>query len=728
MRDKRKDLYQINNDPYLKSIQPDKTTGAIPQFINIHKFLESRAYELRHFTNILQNKYTSKLEHQLLPKHMRRRAMAHNYYRIPLRIRFKSLMEIQPSEPEILSRSRCRKHRRKLRFLLNQYEMRQRQHKWTESHVWHAKRFRMKEFWGYKVAYKSNDKSGRTVYRLCQRNSACIYDQSYMQTLMIEGQEHYNRIIKSLDLKECNQVQVRWINNEYSQPEFPLTFVLFKEQRQVLVTFHPANVVDAQNYFKGRNYQFSNLNMNTLQIMSQNCSIQHIFNVLEPLCDEESSKSIQLLSNMLFDQTRINNNEILVFNVKTEELKKNFRMNERVFNYESAAINQQNQTQAQEELRQQINLNGMNLKPIKWIGTQRTTFTHRKDNQRNKIKHLIVKLKKMKEQHDSNRAEKLLKLNNKIRCQNNDNDLKMKDETESETLDYTTVIIYKNQYQLSNNFGASFQILIPQGYGLNLLRRFVYSGCKPIGLKEYLAINMEVMNPVYPFDYLQTQTGQKQGVVKAHQDLEIYCKRPASKRINYQVYNFSNPFLQKFKLNQAQKFINLFSYSRGVAQSGAMIFLPDQNDIIQLKNASLKHMWNLEERKFETSSKNKKFNFEYALISGNCFNLSKNDLSSVQKIKNGEMKYDLKIFKSKDSLELQTSEQLKRKSIGYITRGAYSQIRGKSIGIGLVEQNLFNEYKIDAGFKGLRLNGNGYLLLIRNANSLRYLPFICYDK
>ena len=54
--------------------------------------------------------------------------------------------------------------------------MRQRQNKWLESHVWSAKRFRMKDLWGYKVAYKSNDKSGRTVYRLCQRNSACIND------------------------------------------------------------------------------------------------------------------------------------------------------------------------------------------------------------------------------------------------------------------------------------------------------------------------------------------------------------------------------------------------------------------------------------------------------------------------------------------------------------------------------------------------------------------------
>jgi len=45
--------------------------------------------------------------------------MAHNYYRIPLRVRAKALKEMTASEGEVLSRSRCRRHRRKIRFLLN---------------------------------------------------------------------------------------------------------------------------------------------------------------------------------------------------------------------------------------------------------------------------------------------------------------------------------------------------------------------------------------------------------------------------------------------------------------------------------------------------------------------------------------------------------------------------------------------------------------------------------
>ena len=45
--------------------------------------------------------------------------MAHNYYRIPVRVRLRALQELAPNEPEVLSRSKCRRHRRKIRFMLN---------------------------------------------------------------------------------------------------------------------------------------------------------------------------------------------------------------------------------------------------------------------------------------------------------------------------------------------------------------------------------------------------------------------------------------------------------------------------------------------------------------------------------------------------------------------------------------------------------------------------------
>jgi len=64
MRNKRKDNYQIKNDPFLASIgQSDDPNSSIPQFINIHQFVSSRSHELKHFTGVLKNKLNSKMEH-----------------------------------------------------------------------------------------------------------------------------------------------------------------------------------------------------------------------------------------------------------------------------------------------------------------------------------------------------------------------------------------------------------------------------------------------------------------------------------------------------------------------------------------------------------------------------------------------------------------------------------------------------------------------------------------
>ena len=112
--------------------------------------------------------------------------MAHNYYRIPVRVRLRALQELAPNEPEVLSRSKCRRHRRKIRFMLNQYALRQKKHgSWMETHIWHAKRFKMTERWGVKYPERCSDKSDRSTYRLSQHASACIMDQSYFTTFEV---------------------------------------------------------------------------------------------------------------------------------------------------------------------------------------------------------------------------------------------------------------------------------------------------------------------------------------------------------------------------------------------------------------------------------------------------------------------------------------------------------------------------------------------------------------
>jgi hypothetical protein len=75
------------------------------QEISIDTIAESRKVELSKFIQILNNKFSSKGGFQLLPKHMRRRSMSHNPFRIPIRARATNL--------KFTARSKCKKHKRK---------------------------------------------------------------------------------------------------------------------------------------------------------------------------------------------------------------------------------------------------------------------------------------------------------------------------------------------------------------------------------------------------------------------------------------------------------------------------------------------------------------------------------------------------------------------------------------------------------------------------------------
>jgi ribonuclease P/MRP protein subunit POP1 len=44
-----------------------------------------------------------------------------------------------------------RPHKRRPKYILQDYARRQKEHKWLETHIWHAKRMKMTALWGYKI-------------------------------------------------------------------------------------------------------------------------------------------------------------------------------------------------------------------------------------------------------------------------------------------------------------------------------------------------------------------------------------------------------------------------------------------------------------------------------------------------------------------------------------------------------------------------------------------------
>ena len=68
--------------------------GEGPSGIHVLDYAEARALELSNMVRALKSKGGAKRTFQLLPRHMRRRAMSHNVKRLPRRLRKAAMKEV----------------------------------------------------------------------------------------------------------------------------------------------------------------------------------------------------------------------------------------------------------------------------------------------------------------------------------------------------------------------------------------------------------------------------------------------------------------------------------------------------------------------------------------------------------------------------------------------------------------------------------------------------------
>lgn len=145
-----------------------------------------RIDEIKALTAAIAHPSSTKLIFQKLPKHMRRRAMSHNPNRLPRKYRLAHRAQMSKSGAPAKTKRPSRKYRRKPCNLLLEYQRRQRQHVWLESHIWFAKRFHMIPKWGYKLAESSCDKTYRSSYRATVKH-CLMQDISYFGNIEICG-------------------------------------------------------------------------------------------------------------------------------------------------------------------------------------------------------------------------------------------------------------------------------------------------------------------------------------------------------------------------------------------------------------------------------------------------------------------------------------------------------------------------------------------------------------
>ncbi|XP_053658943.1 ribonucleases P/MRP protein subunit POP1 [Anopheles marshallii] len=161
----------------------------LPKSVDLVSFAESRKEEVcQMLRNMTSTMHQRKLMHQSLPIHMRRRAMSYDVKRLPRKFRTVHLAQFSKSGVSEKKKRPSRKFRRKAHNLLKEYERRKRAFVWLETHVWHAKRFRMSSRWGYKIPLTPYNKVYRSSYRATSKH-CLVHDLSYEGCIEISGAE-----------------------------------------------------------------------------------------------------------------------------------------------------------------------------------------------------------------------------------------------------------------------------------------------------------------------------------------------------------------------------------------------------------------------------------------------------------------------------------------------------------------------------------------------------------
>ncbi|XP_018397285.1 PREDICTED: ribonucleases P/MRP protein subunit POP1 [Cyphomyrmex costatus] len=202
---------------------------SLPREVSIMNLVSSRAHEISAMTSSIENPKQTKLIFQKLPVYMRRRVMSHNVKRLPRRLRKAHLAQMAKSgngkDLPSINKRLSRKYRRRPRNLLSEYNRRQRNKIWLETHIWHAKRFNMIDKWGYRIANHPNDKCFKANYRASAKY-CLLQDISYYTCIEITGEE---KLLKTTLKAHCNTSMLTFAAKKYINGHREGTLMFYKK-------------------------------------------------------------------------------------------------------------------------------------------------------------------------------------------------------------------------------------------------------------------------------------------------------------------------------------------------------------------------------------------------------------------------------------------------------------------------------------------------------------------
>lgn len=525
--------------------------------LNIVNHVSGRIKELKKLYNdIAMRKKSEMLIHQKLPNHMRRRAMSHNPKRIPYKYRQIHISQMSKSglnKDNGIKKRPSRKYRRKPSNLLKEYNRRKQKNVWLETHIWHAKRFKIKNLWGYKIPFTPNDKRYRASYRAI-KSHCLIQDISYYGCIEISGpidelKRHFSRVIAKDVLPSITALCYINGSREGSADIFKIDKYPYNAISNIKFIWKPHNESDKK----------------TIWIFSHPAAYQDILSELTLLFQVKLENNSTLSRNKKYE-----NGDITLIELKdtlnrfrlsgsrsnfvlskafkvVDELQENWL--EKLFN-ESQVYKEAHKKQ--KEIWK--NLKNSSEFPIHCVlglniedPRVNRSLTYDRNPQNNFHQNDLVETSPISGIWNKELRDNLIKsmMTNSELCKlRNQKQLVPTIASNLEKhLQPIPVLLIHQPGNERTSLGGGWDVIVPAGYGLSVWLNLIKFGAKSSGWKEYEMSMSEMGKSIFHPDSI---IGRKEAIRNASISKEIYFLKPPNRRTNFRKISIASPFYCPF--------------------------------------------------------------------------------------------------------------------------------------------------------------------------------------
>lgn len=532
--------------------------------LNIVNHVSGRIKELKKLYNDISTKKSEMLIHQQLPNHMRRRAMSHNPKRIPVKYRKIHISQMQKSGLNSSNGAKkrpSRKYRRKPCNLLKEYNRRKQNNVWLETHIWHAKRFRMLNLWGYRIPFTTNDKRYRASYKAV-KSHCMLQDMSYYGCIEISGpidvlKKEFTRIV-------AKEVKPSIIAQCYLSGAREGTADIFKTDS------YPYEAIANVTFLWKISHNESD--KKSLWIFTHPAAYRDILNEMIGLFQATSSRD----SNLMVRNPKYENEESHVSIVELKDTLNRFRLTGTLVNGVlakalKAASCDSEKNWLQDLLTENDFYKKSHLQQVEVYEKFKTTFSTEFPV------HCIIGLN-----IDDPRANRfIISKDEENKCFQRNVDLPelssasalwekdLRDDLTKTMITSAQLCKLRNQKQLvpsiassleknlqpipiilihrpgkeMTNLACGWDLIVPAGYGLSVWLNLIKFGAKAGGWKEHEMIMSEIGKAVFDPD---TMLGRKEADRISAMTREKYFRKPPNKRTNYRKISIASPFICPF--------------------------------------------------------------------------------------------------------------------------------------------------------------------------------------